>query len=151
MELCHLPQGKPHGRLSAERAWLVPLPQLLRTPLARRRVPVRSQLCVSDVIEADNTRILVILLFLDRTLERDGRRGRNNRRLFLLRSDADLLVKLPELRLVLLRVVIHLLVSGALERGGLGAARITAVRSGFRSHQGMSLGLASFQFIAVKK
>ena len=82
-------------------------------------MPAWSQLRVGNVVEADNTCILVILLFLYRTLERNWGRGRDGRQGFLLGSDAYLLVPLPVRFLVLRGAVLGFEATGACLVGGL--------------------------------
>ena len=82
-----------------------------------------AKIRVGDVIKADNTRILVVLLFVDRYLERNEGSGWNECRGFLIRSDTVLLVPPPVVRLVLLRAVLSLLATVAGLRGRDLAAR----------------------------
>jgi len=93
-------------------------------------VAARAHLSVGDVYEADDALILVFLLFVESTLDRNGSRH------FLLGSDAEFLVLLSVGCLMLLGSVLGVETTAALEGGWLGAARKGAVRSGLRRGRG---------------
>ena len=63
-----------------------------------------------------------------------------------MRSNAEFFVERPVLFLVLRGAVVGLEATGALERGGLRAGRITTARSGFRRGHGFGRRLAEFHF-----
>ena len=107
-------------------------------------MPARSQLRVDNVVEADNILILIVLLFVDRSLERNEREEQTPG--FLLRSDADLLVPPPVLCLLLLGTVLSLLTPGAELRGRDLAVRKGTVRRGLGRGCGFGRSLARFHF-----
>ena len=107
-------------------------------------MPAGAKLRVNDIVEADNTRILCFLL--NRTLERNGGRGRNGRRDFLLRSDADFLVPLPVGCLVILGAVAGIEATGAGIHGRDLAVRKGAVGGGFGCSRGIGWRLARIHF-----
>ena len=63
-----------------------------------------------------------------------------------MRRDAEFLVERPVLVLVFREVLVGFKATGALERGGLGAGRITTGWSGFCGRRRFGRVLASFHF-----